>query len=159
MPGMTRGGGLILGVLAAMLIFAATASAQSFREFTTANAGSQPLNITTGPDGALWFTEGGAGSIGRIATDGTISTFPIPRSGATPEDITASGQERARVEQALASLPEAHRSVLLLYYGQDLTSREVADILGCDDQQIRSRLSYARRLLRQELDLASKVVP
>lgn len=76
-----------------------------------------------------------------------------------PEALAATDEERARVDRAMAALPEAHRAVLLLYYGQDLSSREVAEILGCDDQQVRSRLSYARRLLRQELEASAEVLP
>src|SRR5262249_50433456 len=37
-----------------------------------------PLGITTGPDGALWFTEGIAGKIGRITTTGTVTEFAAP---------------------------------------------------------------------------------
>jgi streptogramin lyase len=48
---------------------------------------ANPGSITTGPDGATWFTENDA--IGRITTDGTIEQFPLATPGATPEDITA----------------------------------------------------------------------
>ncbi len=34
---------------------------------------SQPLGITAGPDGALWFTEVRGNKIGRITTSGTIT--------------------------------------------------------------------------------------
>ncbi len=36
---------------------------------------STPLSITTGPDGALWFTEKTPGKIGRITTNGTLTEF------------------------------------------------------------------------------------
>ena len=70
----------------------------------------------------------------------------------TPEADAEADQDRVRLEQALAAIPEKHRSVLLLYYGQELSSREVAEVLGIEDQQVRSRLSYARKLLRQRLE-------
>lgn len=38
-------------------------------------AGDLPRGITVGPDGALWFANSGSGSIGRVTTDGTFSTF------------------------------------------------------------------------------------
>lgn len=47
--------------------------------------------MTVGSDGALWFTELGANRIGRIATDGTVTTFAIGVSG-QPHDI-ASGPD------------------------------------------------------------------
>jgi streptogramin lyase len=42
-----------------------------------------PLNIIAGPDGALWFTEGGlvtggSGAIGRITTSGSVSEYVLP---------------------------------------------------------------------------------
>src|SRR5260370_24000851 len=51
---------------------------------------SQPLGITAGPDGALWFVESSGNKIGRIATNGTIlgETF-IPTTNSQPVGITA----------------------------------------------------------------------
>ena len=40
----------------------------------------QPQRITAGPDGALWFTNEGWPSIGRITTAGVVSTTPTPAS-------------------------------------------------------------------------------
>jgi virginiamycin B lyase len=37
-----------------------------------------PVGITTGPDGALWFTDIGSDLIGRITAGGTISTYGGP---------------------------------------------------------------------------------
>jgi streptogramin lyase len=49
----------------------------AFQEFTAAK-GSGPAAITTGPDGALWFTEPGLNKIGRITTAGNVSDYVIP---------------------------------------------------------------------------------
>lgn len=69
-------------------------------------------------------------------------------------ETSAVASERARaLEAAIGELPEAHRAVVLLTYRQDMNSREVAEVLGCSDQEVRSRLSYARRLLRQCLEI------
>jgi virginiamycin B lyase len=35
-------------------------------------------SIATGPDGALWFTNGDGASIGRLATDGHFRYFSDP---------------------------------------------------------------------------------
>jgi streptogramin lyase len=40
--------------------------------------GSQPQDIRTGPDRALWFTESGSNKIGRITTDGAFTEFVTP---------------------------------------------------------------------------------
>lgn len=66
----------------------------------------------------------------------------------SPENAALHDERTAAVERAIAELPEAHRATTLLYYGQELPSREVARVLGCTDQQVRSRLAYARKRLR-----------
>ena len=35
----------------------------------------KPDDITTGPDGALWFTNAGNNSIGRITTAGVVTNY------------------------------------------------------------------------------------
>ncbi len=44
--------------------------------------------ITTGPDGALWFTEQMSSKIGRITTSGSITSYPVPSAGSQPWGIT-----------------------------------------------------------------------
>ena len=68
--------------------------------------------------------------------------------GHTPEDAAVKDQRLFQLEAALAGLSDEQRTAVLLYYGEELSSREVAAIVGCTDQQLRSRLSYARRKLR-----------
>lgn len=79
-----------------------------------------------------------------------------PALPTTPEDDALGDESRRALELALAELPEEHRSTVLLYYGQELSSRETAAVLGCTDQQVRSRLSYARRRLRGILHQESR---
>jgi virginiamycin B lyase len=56
---------------------AGRALAVTFTEFQLPKS-SGPIDITTGPDGALWFTDGTGLRVGRITTDGVITEFPIP---------------------------------------------------------------------------------
>ncbi|MBV8116539.1 MAG: RNA polymerase sigma factor [Candidatus Eremiobacteraeota bacterium] len=60
------------------------------------------------------------------------------------EDPTAS----LDVWRSLATLPAHLREVVVLYYFEDLTSREVASVLGIHDGAVRFRLMTARRQLR-----------
>lgn len=46
------------------------------------------VDITSGPDRALWFTEELADQIGRITTSGKVSYYKIPTANASPRDIT-----------------------------------------------------------------------
>lgn len=57
---------------------------------TTAND-MQPniADVTTGPDGNLWFTETTANKIGRMTPASTFTEFSIPSSPSSPIGITA----------------------------------------------------------------------
>jgi virginiamycin B lyase len=48
---------------------------------------SEPVGITTGPDGHMWFTEFTPGRIRRITTDGALDEFPVPTLRAGPYGI------------------------------------------------------------------------
>jgi streptogramin lyase len=48
----------------------------------------QPVGITSGPDGNLWFTSQSQNMIGRITTSGSVTLFPLD-AGTQPVDITA----------------------------------------------------------------------
>src|SRR5579859_1789397 len=52
-------------------------------------AGSDPMGITLGPDGNLWFTEFGMDKIGRInPTTGEVNQFNLT-AGSGPRSITS----------------------------------------------------------------------
>ena len=76
-----------------------------------------------------------------------------PASAQTPEEAAVHSERLCRLERALAGLSEQHRTAVLLFYVEGLSSQQVAQAMGCSDQQLRSRLSYARRLLKEELVL------
>lgn len=52
---------------------------------------NDPWGITNGPDGALWFTEGGGvqngNAIGRVTTNGEFTTYPLPEQHSDPVNI------------------------------------------------------------------------
>src|SRR5712671_2776659 len=56
---------------------AGRALALTFTEFQLPK-GSGPIDITTGPDSAMWFTDGTGLRVGRITTAGEITEFPMP---------------------------------------------------------------------------------
>ena len=47
--------------------------------------------IAKGPDGALWFTDGGTNSIGKITTAGVITEYTVPTASAAPYGIAPGG--------------------------------------------------------------------
>ena len=58
--------------------------------------------------------------------------------------------------EEVESLPEAHREVLLLYYYDDVTYRDLADWLGVSPATINARLTQARAMLRERMSGARR---
>jgi len=70
----------------------------------------------------------------------------------SPEARAALGEEAERLEAAIGRLPDRHRQVLLLRAIHGLSGAETAAVLGGDEDQVHSQLSYARKRLAQLLD-------
>ena len=68
------------------------------------------------------------------------------------EDLALRNMERRKVRQALKELDPGPRSVVVLRYYAELTGPEIAEILGCREGTVRSRLHRAMAQLRPLLD-------
>lgn len=64
----------------------------------------------------------------------------------------APSPERADLRDALATLPRAHREVVILHYLADLPVDEIAQLLDVPVGTVKSRLSRARSALAAKLD-------
>ena len=64
----------------------------------------------------------------------------------------ASASTAARVEAALAALPETFRAAVVLVDVEEMSYEEAAAVAGCPVGTLRSRLFRARRLLASALD-------
>src|SRR3954449_12087996 len=73
-----------LGVIAAVAVssLAAAAPLGAVTEFTVSLPGTSPAAMAAGPDGNMWFTDGGARAVGRITPGGTVTEFPVTASSA-----------------------------------------------------------------------------
>lgn len=82
--------------------------------------------------------------------DRILDEDPLPYSDALHRDFLAQFQDDD-VRRAVLALPEAYRVPLVLLYVEDLSYRELADLLGCPVGTIMSRLHRARKILEREL--------
>ncbi len=65
-----------------------------------------------------------------------------------------------QVKQAVLSLPLSHRGVVVLYYVNDLSLQEIAEILDIPVGTVKSRLHYGREALKHSLGLmAGEIMP
>jgi RNA polymerase sigma-70 factor (ECF subfamily) len=69
----------------------------------------------------------------------------------TPEEQALTSEVRALLESAVDSLPEAYRSVFVLREVEGLSTVETAECLDVTADVIKTRLSRARSMLRQEI--------
>ena len=66
-------------------------------------------------------------------------------------DVSVSVAERSRLEAALAQLPPRQRAAVVLRYYQDLSEKQVAEVLGCPLGTARSHASRGVSRLRRIL--------
>lgn len=81
--------------------------------------------------------------------DAIIAAVADP--GPCPAEQLGDDQEQRIAAEVIDALPEESREVLLLYYREGQSSRQVAALLGLQDAAVRKRLSRARQSIREEL--------
>lgn len=69
-----------------------------------------------------------------------------------PEEDWAQKRMHGLLRSAMARLSPQHRAVVDLTYFHDLGYREVAEILKCPVDTVKTRMFYARRYLREHLE-------
>lgn len=60
-------------------------------------------------------------------------------------------QRRKELTQAMSSLSQEHRNVCVLYFYNDLTLEEIAEIEKCTIGTVKSRLFRAKQILKEQL--------
>ena len=78
----------------------------------------------------------------------------LPSNGLSAEQIAGAAQHHAHVLGCVEQLPAKEREVLMLSAFEELTSVEIATVLGITESSVRSRLFRARNLMAGLLDHA-----
>lgn len=73
-------------------------------------------------------------------------------TGPGPEQQLGQVQLRERLREAMGELSPEHRAVVELCYFHDMAYGEIADVVGCPAETVKTRMFYARRRLRTLLD-------
>ena len=70
---------------------------------------------------------------------------------ALEDNLSFTTPEETGVYHAVMGLPQKYRTVIHLFYYEDLSIREISEILGIGENTIKSQLSRARTLLKEKL--------
>jgi len=71
--------------------------------------------------------------------------------GPDPERQAMTGEIRQALEASLDALPDSHRSVFVLRAVEGLSTAETAECLGLSEENVKTRLSRSRAMLRRQL--------
>ena len=71
----------------------------------------------------------------------------------SPEDTYVQHTDQSNLTNKILELPVKYREVILLFYYQEFTSKEISELLNCSENTVKTRLRRAKDLLRQKVDL------
>lgn len=69
----------------------------------------------------------------------------------TPERQLIETEEKRDLVEVLFTLSVPYREVILLYYYEEMSTVEIADLLNCPESTIRTRLQRARKQLKNRM--------
>ena len=78
---------------------------------------------------------------------------PVDRAK-RPDELAINAHLRARLRKALAKLPRPYRAIVFLREVEGLSTREVSEVVGISEANVKTRLHRARLFLRHELEEA-----
>jgi RNA polymerase sigma-70 factor (ECF subfamily) len=90
-----------------------------------------------------------------IPLDGENDDFVLPAETSTPESVLIEQSDRDTVQQALRELPVPFREILLLCEVEEMSYQEISETLVIPIGTVMSRLSRARKRLRDLLRKSS----
>ncbi len=85
---------------------------------------------------------------------GEIGTSPLKLN---PESETASVEMNKILEQAIESLPEQYRTVVMMRDVEEMTTAETAECLSLTEDNVKIRLHRAHGMLRKELYQSARI--
>jgi RNA polymerase sigma-70 factor (ECF subfamily) len=84
---------------------------------------------------------------------GGLEDYEEPRAG---QDEQLDFEDAEAVHRALGRISTPHREVLTLFFLRDLSVEEIGEVIGAPPGTVKSRLCYARRALREQMEQEGK---
>lgn len=67
------------------------------------------------------------------------------------EEPSFADEDAAAIHRALSKIGLKHREVLVLHFLEDLSVEEIAEVVGCSEGTVKSRIHYAKRAMKEIL--------
>jgi len=67
------------------------------------------------------------------------------------DEPSFAAEDAAAIHQALSEIGLKHREVLVLYFLEDLSMAEIAEVVGCSEGTVKSRIHYEKRAMKEIL--------
>ena len=87
---------------------------------------------------------------------GMRESEPLPEDLAAPDDSAAEerlyADQAAAIHRCLPQLSPEHREALLLWFLEEMSYAEIAEVTGASLNTVRSRLHYAKRALKAKIE-------
>ena len=84
---------------------------------------------------------------------GEIENLNLRNAEPGPETMAANSEQAVLVQEAALTLPDASRAVLVLREFEGLSYKEISESLDIPVGTVMSRLNYARKLLKEKLEV------
>ena len=105
---------------------------------------------------ARWHRRHPEVSIETTRADGGRDERPyidtLPSDGPAPDQQSEEVEQLELLKRAVMSLPHDLRVAVLLHHYENLSYKQIADIVGCSVRGVETRLYRARKLLRTRMD-------
>jgi RNA polymerase sigma-70 factor (ECF subfamily) len=98
-----------------------------------------------GEDGLAAIDASGVPTPARLGLDRPLS----------PDDEAEHSEDRRRLLESLAQLPDRQREALVLRFLEDLSVEQTADIMGCAEGTVKATVHQALKSMRNRMEKAS----
>lgn len=73
-----------------------------------------------------------------------------------PEEIAERRDTSDKIRSIIAELPDVQRQTLVLFYYNNLKIRQIAEVMNCGENTVKSRLYYARKSIGKKVGVLEK---
>ena len=68
-----------------------------------------------------------------------------------PDAAFDNAETAQMIDEIVEALPEAQRMCTLLFYFDEMSVKEIANVMGTSENTVKSRLNYARRAIKERV--------